>query len=158
MSAFVHGQDHLDLLVTALARYEVTAYKPADPNNATLGVNKFFDGRLAGVEELNAAGQMLLDENIASYDHRYPGQAEADDVEDPPYVHRWLPLTAAALGHDPALVVLIAAKSYQYNACEHPGWDDSDAKRLTDALTANAITKLVGYDKAAAVGWTYRRP
>jgi hypothetical protein len=78
---------------------------------------------------------MLLDENIASINHLYRGGDTADR-----YTHRrpqhaeW---TVAEL--------LNAIRGYQYQTCEHPGWDRSQAKAFCDALQQRLIATLPGY-------------
>jgi hypothetical protein len=37
---------------------------------------------------------------------------------------------------------------YAYQACEHDGWEASDARKLVDAIEAHAVRHLPGYDDA----------
>lgn len=108
MSAFVVGNEHIDVLVNAIAQYGVAA---KDTNR--IGYR--------------ALGQLLWDENLRSVDHRYQ---ESNPGE------RYILHTTEG-GLDP-LAVLKAVDCYQYQSCEHPGWEDSDAcawvTRLREAI------------------------
>jgi hypothetical protein len=44
--------------------------------------------------------------------------------------------------------VIKAADCLDYQSCEHPEWDKSEAKQLLDAIRAAAISKLPGYEEA----------
>lgn len=52
----------------------------------------------------------------------------------------------------PAVQVIKAAHCYQYQACEHGGWEGSRAHRITDAIIAHAIQRVSGYGDAMW-GW-----
>ena len=47
-----------------------------------------------------------------------------------------------------AVQVLKAIQCYRYQSCEHPGWENSDARRWIDRLESDAIANLPGYDDA----------
>jgi len=57
--------------------------------------------------------------------------------------------------HDPCapppspVAVLKACDGYEYQACEHPGWEASEAHAYINALRRRAIHALPGYDEAA---------
>ncbi|MGW6332147.1 hypothetical protein [Nocardia rhamnosiphila] len=102
------GNAHIDVLVNAIAQY---------------GAASTSTGRI----DYQPLGQLLWDENVRSVDHRYQETNPRDR-----YV---LHTTEGDL--DP-LAVLKAIDCYQYQACEHPEWADSNASawmtQLRDAI------------------------
>jgi hypothetical protein len=36
-----------------------------------------------------------------------------------------------------------------YQSCEHPGWEESEARKFCQQLTEGAIARLPGYEAAA---------
>jgi len=98
-------------------------------------------------------GQMLLDTNVQSVCYRYPDDSMASlpgriDAE-------WLlPFKAYPILNTPTPLDIFAMVScYEYQSCEHPEWETSEAKVFCDALRARAIRRLPGYDKAIR-DWT----
>lgn len=104
MSAWIVSSGHIDVLVHALAQYEVVS-------------------RDLGAEGLRELGQTLWQENHTSVNYRY-----SENTEAPKYQLR---TTEATL--DP-IVVLKAIACFNYQSCEHPGWPDSRAHDLMVAL------------------------
>jgi hypothetical protein len=84
-------------------------------------------------------GAVLLAENARSVNHRYA----ADDWES---VFEYTPMSGRL---DP-LHVLGALGYYEYQSCEHPDWDDSEAQAYCTVLRHLAISKLPGYDWVVA--------
>lgn len=80
-------------------------------------------------------GAVLLAANVASVNHRY---AE-DELEEIYYYQQALA---------PAVDVLKAIDSFEYQSCEPPSWEHSEAKVICDALRRSAIRQLPGYDEA----------
>ena len=94
-------------------------------------------------------GQILWDENKRSIQARYPDTVDnPDDMpgpcdEDFLYVHdayMWLQFSPVQ--------VVKSVDCYQYQACEHEGWRDSEAKAFTDALRSCATQRVPGYEAA----------
>lgn len=82
-------------------------------------------------------GAMLLAENQRSVNFRY----DEDELE-PIYIHG-----ADARAYSP-VEILAAITSYEYQACEHPGWEESEAQRFCLALRDSQIRLLPGYRNA----------
>ena len=115
------------------------------------GMRWHHDGESHELEDLNATdvGQMLWDENIKSVAYRDQDSAHqglpspADETafvyfhERPTAAYRW----------DPAQI-LKATDCYEYQSCEHPGWEASSANAFIDVLRHLAWTKLPGYNEA----------
>jgi len=149
MSAFVHETDHIDLLVNAINRYDVRAYV-ADVTAA--GHWRQCSGPTTDLDEL---GRLLISENVKSVLHRYADidalemAQYADMIED--YAYRSVPTPLPS----PAALIK-AAHGFKYQACEHDGWEASDACAIIDALEASLIQALPEYRDADT--WCYTRP
>jgi len=87
--------------------------------------------------------RMLARENLESLEYRYPSGTPVDDLA-PGYE----PVAAARKETLPALHMIKLCHHYAYQACEHPGWQDSAARKLVDAIEAHAVRRLPGYDDA----------
>jgi hypothetical protein len=144
MSAFVVNKSHINAIIQAAF---ATRYQPFT------WYHKEQDGRLQhhqlNSENANATGQMLLDECVHSVQYRYeddtisnlPGPINAEwliPFEWRPCVKQPTPLEAIKL-----------IKCYEYQSCEHPEWETSEAKDFCDYLTSALICQLEGYDGAA---------
>lgn len=140
MSAFVVSEAHINALACAMiygptprARWhriwsdQAEAFRTSDMDTqATL------------------LGRLLLAENFRSVDHRYP--AGAPSAEDRAAEAR---LFVEARTESRSLVELLKAVScYEYQACEHPGWEGSQAARLCEALRGQLIAALPGWEAA----------
>ena len=104
----------------------------------------------------DAVGAMLIAQNERSLNHRYDG--EYAEVRVPyhferggPYVHilgryedgwRWKRVRVEPVS------VLSAIACYEYQSCEDPGWESSEARAFCNALRHAAIRKLPGYEGA----------
>lgn len=110
------SREDIDVIVTALERVGLTDY-------------------LGGPD---SAGRILWVENLRSLMYRYPADKDGDrpgpigfkDAEAYEYTH-------TPVYNDP-LAARAIVKSYQYQSCEHPGWQDSLAKEVTDLLMTGA--------------------
>lgn len=79
-------------------------------------------------------GQILLDENYRSVNHRY---AESDEA---PYYYfkRFKQLKPVE--------ILSLCSYYSYQSCETENWPETPAYRLIDWIRDEAIRQLPGYD------------
>lgn len=82
-------------------------------------------------------GQMLTDENDKSVCARYREEAHGYVYTDEPTTY-----------HDSPIAVLKLINGYDYQACEHDGWETSAAKAAISALRNDLIRKLPGYEDA----------
>lgn len=174
MSAFVVSDRHVAAMLTfgvraaqcnCLRRSECTcALRPADHGRSRLfwpapdhvapaAVHLVQDGergqawgadavRLAVLldRELSEAtvdrvGAILVAANTASVNFRY-GQDELEGL----YVHHPVDVDVVQ--------VLKAIDCYEYQACESPAWERSEARAICAALRARAVCQLPGYDDA----------
>ena len=137
MSAFIVDKSHINAMLQG--SISVTSRHG--------GSLKWHNGELT---HLNAdkVGQMLLDENIESVQYRYPDGklTELPGRTDCEYI---LPFQHHPMGKVPKPMELIKiTRCYEYQACEHPGWEDSEAKSFCGALIEATIPTLPGYDEA----------
>jgi hypothetical protein len=82
----------------------------------------------------------LVCENAESLRAQY-GRGAKEMIGEAP--HRFI--SGPAL---PALHVMKLAQSYEYQVCEHDGWETSKAKRWIANLISGLIYHLPGYDAA----------
>jgi hypothetical protein len=155
MSAFMVSKVHLDFLLTAAMHLEAHPpfdwYLHAEPLEALLqgahergqpwgpGAIGYAGARRRTLtpETADFVGTMLWAENRASVNHRYD---EAEEVQ-------WYTFTPHKGPFDP-VQVLKSVRCYDYQSCEHPEWEQSEAKSFCDSLTITAIYALPGMDDA----------
>ena len=110
MSAFLLDAEHIDLIIDATIRMELIPQSNVDD-----------------------VGQVLLDQNYRSVNHRYTGSNE----RAPRY--RFKPFPFKYSRSD----VEYAVRSYRYQSCETPDWEDTAPAALVDAvLIANELAAL----------------
>lgn len=132
MSASVVSKQHIDAIITgALPRRGDTGWiRWSDPVET---------GRthVLNLDTADRAGSLLWQENRISVNHRYN---DGDEI-DPIYTFRRVRYSPVA--------VLKLIDSYEYQSCEHPAWEQSQAMRLCYQLRKQVISNLPGYDDAA---------
>lgn len=142
MSAFVVSKGHIDRLVA------VAAYGPREADRFRHDhMPQWYEPswqrsdrqwqRLdrAHLDELNALGQMLHNENARSVAYRY-----REDAEDASGYEFPLSTERVTVGE-----ALNALACYEYQACESPDWQDTEARRFCIALR-EAICSLLTRD------------
>lgn len=108
MSAWVCSENHINTLATFLAAREITV--------------KWHDSEFACIDQPENVATILMAENVASVNYRY-------NEDDPVLKHTYT--MAAPL---PELVVIHKLfRCYEYQACEHPGWEQCLAHKLCEA-------------------------
>ncbi len=166
MSCYMVGEAHISALIEA-GLYARTAQhgsnlswmcRPADPEERA---DAYERGEVWGPgaielaaslrreltrETADRVGQMLLHENRLSVDHRY-NECELEDIYRFPY---WTSVTRVN-----PVVILKALACYEYQSCEHPGWEGSEAHAFCEALQHAMIRILPGYDEGP--GWEIQK-
>lgn len=94
--------------------------------------------------EQEQLGALLYAENAKSVAYRYTEEPEDD------YEFHFVQTIANS-----AVQMIKAVRCYQYQACEHPGWDKSAAHTITEAIIEHAIARIPGYDSA---DWGWKAP
>ena len=132
MSVTIVSTEHLHVLVWAGLQRQ----RPAGDLHWTYG-NPSWRSTLTP-ERATLIGQMLLDENVASYNHAY--------------AHHNDPYTAAPYTYQRPIhqnwstaELLNALHAYRYNACDRPEWATSEAAAFVDALQQRLISRIPGY-------------
>jgi hypothetical protein len=158
MSAFQVSDAHISVLV--FARYTIR------PITCSLLFDRLSDAQL---------GQLLIRENVASVEHRYPGErrkspgcacergSTCDVVHDPARCPCEQCTTAEAKAAEEFLAAfrpvrparrlsvveqIKAVHCYVYQSCEHEGWEASDGAHYCSALLDALVHALPGYGEA----------
>lgn len=153
MSAFIVDQYHIDQLVS-------TGLRGAEGNirQRHAGPLTWYYGNPTQLGKLDSStadrvGQMLWAENFASVQYRYP----TDTPETLPGPIGITPAYATFYTYTQprrrltAVEAFKAIACYEYQSCEHPGWETSEARAFCRALEHAIIRSLPGWDDAA--GW-----
>ena len=145
MSAYVVNREHISYMVCAamsrrLGRYGFRWFTPGGGSCELKG------GDYAAAV---ATGSMLWQENVKSVSARYPGSADGlpGPIGEEVYEMDLANFPAFHPPIDP-VQVLKAVSCYEYQACEHDGWETSEAHSFCNVLRHHAIAALVGYDDA----------
>jgi hypothetical protein len=128
MSAWIVSEKHIDYMVTAIIHAELSEKSPDE------------------------IGRMLWRECLASVAYRYPG--DGDGERPGPIGFRDADADEYTWAETPLLTGGALAKTlgcYDYQSCEHPGYDASEARALVAKLQASLGD--VGYDDSTPWGW-----
>ena len=124
MSAFIVNPNHISALVRWACRDRVNVFYGSPPRRLDI----------AGSEQ--EICDILLAENIASYNFRYKESVQEKMVYD-----------AFATSLRP-IDVIKACHCLEYQSCEHDDWESSTAKAIVTAIAGAASRALPGYDDA----------
>ena len=128
MSAFVPSKLHYDLLVKTIIE------GPADPLDPQDSLSFRWSPKASSYDEL---GETLLRETVRSVWHRYEDEDMIPDWARQRYTYK-----------DPGFALspvefIKALQCYRYQSCEHPGWEGSEADRLTKEALLGVSLDLV---------------
>lgn len=103
------------------------------------------------VSDRTQAARLLAEENVRSVAHYYPDRAEtlieqSHHIDDETF---FAGCTQAVTGYAPAQVHKLA-ESLDYQSCWHSGWENSDAKRIVDAV----VNDTAGHPAAWNAPWS----
>ncbi len=154
MSVFVVNPVHVDVILCAAINGPWDYRGPRDYDGSHMSwrggpyVDELLDGIASGPvnEEIaNLSGRALLRECVASVSYRYP-----DDPADR--------LAGLYPGYDPeryewtdlgrplsAIECCKAIHCYEYQSCEHPGWEASGARAFCERLRSSLVGGMAGY-------------
>ena len=124
MSAFICSDNHISAIVKWATRNNVSIWY-GNPSRSL---------RTGDEQEIV---EILYAENVKSVNYRYKG----DD-----------PTTGCV--YDPTSPILTPVEvikltqSLEYQSCEHPGWETSDAKEVLRTIKSEVIRRLPGYELA----------
>ena len=150
MSAFMVDKVHVDALITAGLRKRYPTESPLAWYSSAPHMPGQQDRHELTRQTRNEVGSMLWTENLRSVSYLYPkdedgqrpGPVDLTDEEIIAYAFSAIdrPLSPVA--------VLKALGCFEYQSCEHPGWETSEAKAFCEALRNWTVLKLEGYDDA----------
>ena len=109
---------------------------------------------MASNDDKAAVGNMLWRANEESIRARYPDCKAPDKYPgNGRDAATGYTLTGADFGRPPARIepvqVLKSCNAYRYQACEHDGWETSEACSFIDSLREKAISCMPGYEDAS---------
>lgn len=130
MSALEVSTRHITFLITAAL---------ADPVHALYWGNPAQRITLENASEIGAA---LVRENQASLTARYGDRLLVLAAE---YAYPFAAYSAPGRWQPDPVEVLKACQFYDYQCCEHDGWEGSAAQQFTGVLRERYITLLPGY-------------
>lgn len=126
MSAFILSNKHINAMLQAVGhRYG------SWPSYYWNGEHRRFD-------DLTAIGQILVNENFRSVNYRYHSNDEPHKVVQ----------TCLNDNLEPVEIIK-ACNCYNYQTCETPDWEETEAFAIYDVLRERAIGALPGYREAS---------
>lgn len=151
MSAFIVDKRHIDALLTAGLegnRYGTVlwlapvpknenAYQHGEPGGPEVAQEVDARRRVLSNSTASQVGCMLMAANRKSVNFRYDENKMEDFYEYQRYAGTLTPVQ-----------VLKAINCFEYQSCEDPEWENSEAKAFCGALQHHVIGELPGYDEA----------
>lgn len=95
-----------------------------------------------------ATGRMLIRENMASLAKRYGDKIDEEAIAAWTYDPVATPAELARKNVRDPLSLIKLVHCYQYQSCEHDGWETSNAASYCRQLLTLLTQALPGYDKA----------
>lgn len=153
MSAYIVDKEHILYLVQAAMSNTIARSFGVSwvwNRNEQAGTYERNEIRQTQYDKAADVANMLWRENIKSVSYRYPGDKTSGTLPGP--VGGSLIVTKRDFLHpfnrfDP-VQVLKSVSCYEYQTCEHPEWESSEAFAFCQALRHAAIDALPGYDAA----------
>ena len=131
MSAFIVTDTHINALVRYASRHKLSVFF-----NRQLGF-PFGKEQLKTYDNEQAIAQILLDENVKSVNYRYRDNEVMTITYDP-----GAPILTA-------IQAIKAAQCLKYQSNECDDFEESIAFKLIEAIIADAIPRLEGYESAS---------
>lgn len=152
MSAYIVDKAHIDALATLYVKGPAgVVVSPFNAWMLELHWRDRLDGyKQQGETDADALGYLLWAENERSVAYRYPDD-KPGELPGPVGLSSDDIINYHLSGWGRRLTVpeaFKAIKGYQYQSCEHPGWRQSDAYEITEALKDALIRYVPGYDDA----------
>jgi hypothetical protein len=155
MSAYMVSKIHIDALVHA------SYFGPRDMRGLRQSGDwhkpQFKGCHNWGFEQMNDVGEMLVKENLSSIHACYPDTLSDPESTPGPIAQYWQrPYKHKTPTRKMGVVeALKALDCYEYQSCEHPEWEKSEAFEFCRAMRNSLIGCLPGYD-AAPWEWDVR--
>lgn len=116
-------------------------YEPGSPWGATSVETHQRKARELTRESADATMLLLYAANVASVNYRYDNR-DGETVDHIPHYRH------SDMRNIRPVQVLKALACYEYQACETPDWEDSEAHAFCEALRHRMIQVLPGYEEA----------
>lgn len=150
MSAYLVSHAHIDALVEMATRYRPGQHWPFSYFHAGQW-HRVYQGVNNGAQ--NNLGRILWTANLASVAARYPEDTSGtrpgpNGLTDQDIIEYEYDMPAKTYS---PVAILKAICGYEYQSCEHEGWETSEAHAITAALRDQCIERLPGYEEA---DWT----
>lgn len=129
MSAYMCDNHHIQYIIEAAKLYDVRM-----PNHIA-----------APGKSYQEIATILQQENAKSVKFRYGENSDAA-IYDPVVINNEHFIFQLDQFTTPQIVKSV--RCYQYQSCEHPEWESSEAKRFCDDLIMTVIDHMFGYDEA----------
>jgi len=139
MSAFVVSDAHLNALIATA----IHGPKDAPEVKGTWRVWHRSSRAYATLKNANKIGAMLLAENLASYNSRYP--EKKNEAEDADAVSSF---RFSAVEPLTRIQAFKAVDCLKYQSCQHEKWISSEAEDFLNSLRSALIQSLPGYANA----------
>lgn len=149
MSAYVVSKDHIVYLVCAAMHRRIIQTGAFSWYYGDGGNRRRKELTCADYSEAVKTGNMLWAENIRSVGFLY---STKDPFDLPGPVDESFILSEKDIywpDSPEPLQVIMACKCYEYQSCEHPGWNGSSSKSFIDGLKDAAVTAIPGWDNLA---------
>jgi len=144
MSAFVLNKSHINAIIQAGLNVQHKPFTWYHKNET----GELEHHQLTS-DNADQIGQMLLDECVHSVQYRYEDSDSIANLPGPsnaewliPFV--WKPFVKTAT----PVETIKNIRCYEYQSCEHPEWEGSNAHDFCEALRHCVESQLPGYDEA----------
>ena len=131
MSAFIVSDKHIHAMLNSINKDGGYSHTIRLSNGETFSRHDSID--------LSKLGQILVDQNYRSVNHRY------NETGVPP-VYEYQPLPWVE--YEPVQIIK-ACHCYDYQACENPDYPSTLAHEILRMIESANINRLPGYDAAA---------
>lgn len=131
MSAFLVSKAHIDALVFARS--------VCDGPGAVRTARELSDDEL---------GRKFLRENMLSLASRYNDPVDEAEIRRYRYDYMAGARVASANGAPRVVALIKAFHCFEYQACEHREWSESETKAICDRIVSGLCHRLEGYDAA----------
>jgi hypothetical protein len=144
---------HIDYLVEAANHYRISWWdtQGKSPRDIPWGETKDYLRTVTDTDS-DTIGSVLVTEQLASVSYRYPDDRLDDLPGYTPDIGREYEFKPTSLRLDPRFV-LKAIAGYEYQSCEHPGWDTSEAKAIVETIKEHAISAITHSPEVPDMFW-----
>ena len=144
MSSYMVSKSHVDALVHA------AFFGPRGLRQSQWRKPRFKDCHDWSADQMDDLGEMLVKENLSSIHACYPDTLSDPESTPGPIAQYWLrPYKHETPTRRMSVVeALKALDCYEYQSCEHPEWEKSEAFEFCRAMRDSLIGFLPGYEAA----------